>query len=156
MNIAFRLVVLALVPTAYAATPPLQEPNPPQLSVRLATAKILPGSTVKGTAVVAIQEGFHAYQNPPRNDYEIPLKLGSATKGVSLKPSYPKGAAIEFMGSQTDAYEGSVTIPFTFVAPKKPGAYALRIEAGYQLCNDTNCWPPGTVATTVRYVVVKK
>ncbi|HTQ10393.1 MAG TPA: hypothetical protein VMI31_10005, partial [Fimbriimonadaceae bacterium] len=49
------------------------------------------GSTVKGIVEVTFADGMHGYQNPPTEDYMIPVKLTVDTKGFSLKPTYPKG-----------------------------------------------------------------
>lgn len=140
---------------ALAAAVSSQEP-PPKATIKVVIDKVKPGATTgTGTVILTLPEGFHGYQNPPMRDYEIPIKVESVTKSLPIKPKYPKGLLINAAGSETLAYEGEVKIPFSFSLPKKPGTYSLEVKAGYQLCNDSNCWPPETVSAKASFVVPK-
>lgn len=132
-----------------------QEQTPPKLTVKVSTDKVKPGATVKGVATVEFAEGLHGYQNPPLKDYQIPVKLESDTKGITIKPAYPKGEVLEVAGDQAAVYHGKVEIPFTFVAPKTVGASTVKVKFSYQQCNDSNCWPPSAVSATVKVTVAK-
>ena len=68
---------------------------------------------VTGTLTVKIPEGWHAYQNPPKSEYENPVTLTSKTKKFKLtKVTYPKGIAMMSSGSDSLVYEGSIKIDF--------------------------------------------
>lgn len=148
-NIGFALLsAFALVAFAQEA--------PPKATIKVAIDKFKAGAkSGTGTVVLTLPQGFHGYQNPPMRDYEIPVKIESATKSITIKPKYPKGESINAAGSETLAYEGEVKIPFTFSIPKKPGTYTIEVKASYQLCNDSNCWPPESVAAKATFTVPK-
>lgn len=142
------LAALALIAHAQEA--------PPKATVKVAIDKVKPGaSSGTGILILTLPSGFHGYQNPPMRDYEIPVKIESVSKAFTLKPKYPKGALISAAGAETLAYEGEVRIPFTFNLPKKPGAYSIEVKASYQLCNDSNCWPPESVSGKATFTVPK-
>lgn len=152
MNI--RNLSIALI-TAICLITHAQE-TPPKALIKVVIDKVKVGAaTGSGTVILTLPQGFHGYQNPPMRDYEIPVKVESATKAFTLKPKYPKGVLISAAGAETMAYEGEVKVPFTFNLPKKPGTYTLEIKASYQLCNDSNCWPPESVSTKATFVVPK-
>lgn len=132
-----------------------QLPDPPQFAAKLAPGKITPGATVKGTATITFAPDLHGYQNPPTLDYQIPVKLESATKGLAIKPTYPKGVVKTLMGEESAVYEGKVEIPFTFKAQTKPGTYTLDLKMSYQQCNDQNCFPPDSLTAKIRYTVAR-
>jgi len=116
----------------------------PSLSLQILTKVPSAGSTVKGSITIFFAEGLHGYQNPPAMDYQIPVTLQSDTKGIVIKPAYPKGKEKEFMGEKAAVYEGKVAIPFTFVAPQKTCKFDIKVKVGYQQCNDSGCFPPTT------------
>ncbi|MBX3119087.1 MAG: hypothetical protein KF784_08485 [Fimbriimonadaceae bacterium] len=113
------------------------------------------GAVAKGKVVLTFAEGWHGYQNPPMGEYEIPVKVESATKDVKIKVTYPKGIVKDLMGATTAVYEGSVDIPFEFTTSKKPGDYKVKIKISYQQCNDSSCLPPGSITLEVPVKVVK-
>jgi DsbC/DsbD-like thiol-disulfide interchange protein len=116
------------------------------------------GTVVKGTIEVTFADGLHGYQNPPTEDYQIPVKLSIDTKGFVLgKPAYPKGV-LRTMGGDTKpsaVYEGTIRIPVTVTLPKKPGSAAVKFTLNYQECNEQSCYPPATVSDTVKLTITK-
>lgn len=116
----------------------------PRVSISIPkTAK--PGEAVKGTVTVVFEAGLHGYQNPPSQSYMIPLKIESATKGVTLKSiKYPKGDPIKVAGEDAPVmvYEGLIKIPVVLVMPKKAGKVDLSLKVKYQQCNESACYPP--------------
>lgn len=115
---------------------------------------------VKGTLTVTLPEGWHAYQNPPKSEFENPLTLASKTKGFTFsKISYPAGKPMTSFGNETLVYEGEVKIPFQGKIAKslKPnnGAYALELEVSYQICNESTCKPPASTKAKVSVKVGK-
>lgn len=120
--------------------------TPPTAKLQLPT-KVAPGSAVKGTVKVTIAQGLHAYQNPPSEAYMIPLVLEGATKGLTLKVTYPKGVAEKVAGEDkpVPVYAGEIQIPFEFKAPAKTGAFKFDLKLKYQQCNNSGCFPPGEI-----------
>ena len=131
-----------LIPAVMAATLPA---NAPKVLVKLpASAKA--GQTVSGTVLVTIAGGLHAYQNPPSQDYMIPLSV--SVTGAKLKAAkYPAGKAENMAGEKAPVrvYEGTVRIPVSIMLPKKRGKQQIAFKVHYQECNDKACFPPGDV-----------
>ena len=113
-----------------------------------------------GTLTVTLPEGWHAYQNPPKSEFENPLTLLSKTKGfVFKKISYPAGKPMTSFGTDTLVYEGEVKIPFTAKIAKaikpKDGVYTFLLDVSYQVCNESTCKPPSSIRTKVSFKVGK-
>jgi DsbC/DsbD-like thiol-disulfide interchange protein len=149
-----RLRSLFLVPLVMlAAVSMAQEPSPKAELILPATVKA--GQTVKAKVKLIIPPGLHAYQNPPTKDYMIPIEISSPDKATKLKVAYPPGALKNFAGDEAAVYEGVVEIPVEFVAPKKIGVFNIKLNVGYQQCDDKQCYPPGELKVTGK-VQVKK
>ncbi len=102
---------------------------------------------VKGTLSVKIPDGWHAYQNPPKSEFENPVTLTTKTKKFKLtKVTYPKGEAKMSSGNESLVYEGTIKIDFVGAFEKgvKPGknGYEVALDFAYQLCDDSTCIPP--------------
>jgi DsbC/DsbD-like thiol-disulfide interchange protein len=134
-----------------------QEPQaePARVEVKMPVKVGAPGSTLKGKMIVTFAPGWHGYQNPPTNDYEIPLKIETKAPGFVLKVNYPKGEMKEFAGSKTAMYEGTVELPFVLKLPKKPGAVGIKFDVIYQQCNSSSCLPPESLFVTERLTIKK-
>lgn len=106
---------------------------------------------ISGSLSVKIPDGWHAYQNPPKSEFENPIVLSSKTKGFKLtKVTYPKGEAKVSSGNESLVYEGTIKIDFTggfdkSVKPSKKG-YEATLDFAYQLCDDSTCIPPTSAA----------
>lgn len=138
MKLAALLLGFAL------ATAPLAQEAP--IAKLKLPAKVTPGSVVKGTLTMTFADGWHGYQNPPSDPYQNPVTIALATKGFKLsKVTYPVGIIKDFAGTKTAVYEGEITIPFEFVAPKKTGKLALTFKLDYQQCNENSCLPPASM-----------
>ncbi len=127
-------------------------------TVTFDAVKAKPGATIKVVARVSIPEGWHAYQNPPKSEYENPLKLSLGKTTVKASSwGYPKGKAQVFSGQNTLVYEGKIAVPFRVTVPKtaKKGTLKVPVRVEYQLCNDSTCLPPSTTETTLLVTVVK-
>ena len=119
---------------------------PPTVTLKVLTPRVQPNKPFKAELVVKFGEGLHGYQNPPSDTFEIPVTVKLKSGDAKLvKISYPKGADMKMVGDTkpTKVYSGSVTIPLSFVAGKKPGALVLSFN--YQQCTDANCFPPSSV-----------
>ncbi len=131
----------------------------PTLTAKV-TVDSLKKDVVKGTVTVNLPEGWHAYQNPPKSEWENPLTVKSKTKGFTFsKLSYPAGKAMSSFGSETLVYEGEVKIPFEAKIAKtvkaKKGAYTFNFEISYQICNESTCKPPASLDASVVVKVSK-
>lgn len=130
----------------------------PQLSFKIESAK---KDVVKGNLTVTIPSGWHAYQNPPKSEFENPLKLESTTKGFTMaKINYPKGIPMKSSGMDSLVYEGAVKIPFegkigSSMKPNKNGTYEIAFTVSYQFCNDSTCIPPSTLKAKLNIKVGK-
>ena len=104
------------------------------------------GGTITGHVSVTFPTGYHAYQNPPTDEFQIPVKvqLSKASKFKLVKVAYPKGVPMKVAGDAKPSavYTDTVSIPVTFKAPAKPGAATITLNFSYQQCNDSSCLPP--------------
>ncbi len=116
---------------------------------------------IKGTFTITVPTGWHAYQNPPKSEFENPLKIEAVTKGLKLtKITYPKGEAMKSAGMDSLVYMGMVTIPFEgkfdgTIKPQKTGKTKFEFKISYQFCNDSTCIPPSTLNARVELKVAK-
>lgn len=150
----FSLILLsALVSLGLAQAPD------PTVTVSAPPKQVAAGAKLTLTVTLTFAEGFHGYQNPPAQEYEIPVTIKVDGKEFKVvKVAYPAGKDAKIGGSDTatKAYEGSIKIPITLTAPTKVGAKTLKITVGYQQCDETTCFPPSEISKTVKVNVVKK
>lgn len=145
------LLMLAAIGFTQAAEPTVTVSAPPK--------QVAAGSKITLTVTVTFGPGLHGYQNPPAQDYEIPVTVKIDGKEFKVvKIAYPAGVDTKMGGSEkpTKAYEGAIKIPITLTAPAKIGAKNLKITVGYQQCDESTCFPPGDISATVKVNVVKK
>lgn len=121
----------------------------PEVSVTVNFKPDTNGKSGSGTVVVSFGEGWHAYQNPPKSEYDTPLTVASATKGFKLtEVKYPAGQPLPDK-EDTLVYEGKVEVPFKATLGKelkpKKGKYEVAVKVGYQICNASTCLPPTSV-----------
>jgi thiol:disulfide interchange protein len=145
------IALLALVAASLA-----QLPEAPRLRLEVPTKEVVAGQPFQGTAVVTFAPGLHGYQNPPSEDYMIPVKVESRTPAFSVvSVNYPRGVDKVTGGSDVPArvYSGTIRIPFTLRAPEQAGEHTVEISLGYQQCDDQNCYPPDSVRSSFKIVV---
>ena len=130
----------------------------PEIHFKAVSAK---KDVLKGNLTITIPTGWHAYQNPPKSEYENPLKIEAVTKGLKLaKLTYPKGEAMKSAGVDSLVYIGTVTIPFEgkfdkTIKPGKNGMTKFEFKVSYQFCNDSTCIPPTSLNARVELKVGK-
>ncbi len=133
-----------------------QQDVAPQASLTIPSAKSQPGSKVNAVLTLTFGDGLHAYQNPPSEDYMIPVTVKSTSTDVKLvKVAYPVGKD-EIVGGETKpvkVYEGTIKIPITLQAPGKAGSYDISLSIQYQQCTNNNCFPPKSVTATSKLIV---
>ena len=114
-----------------------------------------------GSFTITVPSGWHAYQNPPKSEFENPLKVEAVTKGLKLtKVSYPKGEAMKSAGVDSLVYMGMISIPFegkfdSKIKPGKNGLTKFEFKISYQFCNDSTCIPPSNLNARVELKVSK-
>jgi len=151
-----RAIVFLLCGLSVFASAQAPEPG---LSLSAPAKAVAAGSKITLTLTLTFADGFHGYQNPPAQEFEIPVVV--KVDGVEfklVKAAYPKGVDATVGGGDkpTKTYAGAVKIPLTISVPAKVGAKSLKVVVSYQQCNDQSCFPPATVSTTVKVNVVKK
>ncbi len=139
-----RLTLIGLGLLALVSSSLAQGNEPPTVSVKLLSKSVAPGGTIKGEVTLTFSEGLHGYQNPPADQYQIPVTFKLAAGGTLGKVDYPAGidAVVAGDSKPTKVYEGAVVIKFTVKAPKKVGKTPLTFKIGYQQCNSQSCYPP--------------
>lgn len=149
----FPLIGIAAVGILAAAA--LAQRVSPTLSIGLPKTAA-PKSTVSAKVKVVIPSGWHAYQNPPSKDYQIPLTVEAADKTLKgLKITYPKGEETEAGGEMSAVYNGTVEIPVTFTASSKPGKQTIKLKVSWQMCDAGSCQPPSSAFVTGQIMVAK-
>ncbi|AIE87501.1 protein-disulfide reductase DsbD domain-containing protein [Fimbriimonas ginsengisoli] len=130
----------------------------PTATLKFAKDKVPGDSVVKAILTVTFAEGLHGYQNPPSDQYQIPLVVKVSEKGFTLvKAEYPKGVDFTMPGEAKPAkvYEGAITIPLEIKTNKKPGTYNVNLRVEYQQCNANSCFPPGAFTVKAKLAVTK-
>jgi thiol:disulfide interchange protein len=117
----------------------------PDLSLELPRGAVAAGTEVDAKLTVRFAPGFHAYQNPPSDPSNIPLSVEAGSDGTRVVSArYPKGIAKPFPGFDVPLamYEGTVSVPLRLALPDKDGEHTVELVVRYQICDDSNCWPP--------------
>lgn len=125
--------------------------TPPTVRVNLPGGEHKPGETISATLSITFGSGLYAYQNPPSEPYMIPMTVEAGNSTTQLKSvRYPRGVD-KIVGGVTDSaavYSGTIQVPIEIVAPSTPGSHEISIKVGYQQCDATTCYAPGTVTGT--------
>lgn len=140
------------------AVMPFQGGTPPVATLKFASPSAKPGATVDATLTVSFGAGLHGYQNPPSDEYQIPVKVSIVEAGFKLiKASYPKGVDFMPVGETkpTKVYQGKITIPLKIKAGTKPASYSVNVKLDYQECNDSACFQPASLIVKGTLVVKK-
>lgn len=151
--------ILASLPLFLVASAAMAQPAPaPTATLKFDKPSAAAGSVVKGTLTITFADGLHGYQNPPADEYEIPVTVKVIEKGFTLvKATYPKGDDFTMAGESKPikVYKGTITIPVILKAASKPGTYNVNVRVDYQQCNESACFPPGNVIAKSKLAVVK-
>jgi DsbC/DsbD-like thiol-disulfide interchange protein len=146
-----------MIATILMATYLVQAP-PVTLSAEVAKVS---ATKIEGSITVKLPEGWHAYQNPPKSEYENPLKVETKTPKFKLrKVSYPMGELKPSQGGESLVYEGDVKIPFVASLAKgfmaKKGVFSADLIVSYQICSATSCIPPTEAKVKLTWKAPKK
>ncbi|MCB8933463.1 MAG: thioredoxin family protein [Fimbriimonadaceae bacterium] len=141
------LLALVLVPALAGAQ------DAPKVELKLSKAKAAPGAEVKGTVVITFAPGLHGYQNPPSQDYQLPVVVKGDAGTVFSSVKYPAGHDEEVGGERAKVYSGRTEVQVVFKAPAKVGAAKVSVAVDYQQCDANNCFAPGTVKASAPFTV---
>lgn len=132
------MVALFSMPSAALAFP-----EEPLIRFELETSKAAVAEKIRGTVVVTFAEGMHAYQNPPSQDYMIPLEITAGNDRTRLiSVDYPRGIEKMAGGEMAAVYMGEVSIPVVVAATSGAGEQSLALTVSYQQCDDDQCFMP--------------
>jgi len=130
------------------------------VTVTLDKPSVSASATLTGHISVTFPDGYHAYQNPPSDQFEIPVKvdLAGGSKFKLVKVKYPKGVPMQVPGADkpSNVYTATISIPITLKAPPKAGAATVGLKLSYQQCNDQACLPPDTLDLSAKVTVKAK
>lgn len=133
--------------------------TPPKVTVSFKSPKAKIGSVVPGVITITFAEGLHAYQNPPTDEFQIPVKVSVTEAGFKLAgAAYPKGVAYTPVGEtkQIKIYRGTIQIPFKLHVAHKAANYNVNFKVDYQMCSDRACFPPDSLVAKGNLNVVGK
>ncbi len=114
-----------------------------------------PGDNARIAAVVTIDDGWHIQSHTPSFDYLIPTEIVFELPADWPQPEvrYPDHVMWEFEFSEDPlaVYEHEAVIQAELEVPADAtaGVVDVSAELTYQACDDIQCLPPVTAATTV-------
>ncbi|MDI9640926.1 protein-disulfide reductase DsbD family protein [Kamptonema cortianum] len=120
----------------------------PSAKIDFEATQMFAGGYARAVVTLTFADGLHGYQNPPSEDYQIPVQLQTLEgTGKVLMVKYPEGEP-HVMGGETKAsmtYGGTVRFPVLIELPKKVGKVEVGIRVRYQQCDESACYPPGRI-----------
>ncbi|HEY0077122.1 MAG TPA: protein-disulfide reductase DsbD domain-containing protein [Pyrinomonadaceae bacterium] len=140
------------------ATTATSAPGAPSANIVRASAEALEiraGGAAEASVRLEIDEGYHVNANPPTHSYLIPTELSvAAEEGISPgKPVYPPALSKKFAfdPQMLAVYEGAVFIklPLRAEAVARKGSRTLSAKVRVQPCDDSACYPPRTIETSI-------
>lgn len=128
----------------------------PEVKLVLDSEQAVVGSLVSAKVRVTFADGLHGYQNPPTEDYMIPVVVSMGEESKTFMVKYPKGTPAIVGGDTKEVmtYEGVVDFPVVFRVSEKVGSQPVSISVRYQLCNASACFAPGSVKAEGKLKVV--
>ena len=145
---------LALAP-AEKDSPARIRPKGVTLTPSVSPAEAHPGASVAYKVTARLEPGLHIYAvNSGSNDQQGPVPTtfdffdpGGLKVSKVWKPDRAPEVKAEpaFNDQLIEFFENEVTWSTTLEIPADatPGKRILRCQAGYQVCNDRSCFPPG-------------
>lgn len=129
--------------------------------VRVEAGKTLikTGGSAEAMVTLKIAEGYHINSNPASFSYLIPTEVQlQPNNGISAdKPVYPPSLTKTFAFSKEPlaVYEGEISIKIPIRAETKAskGDSKLGARVRVQPCDDTTCYPPRTIETSIPVTV---
>lgn len=128
---------------------------PPTAELILPKTPVKSGKPFQATLKLKFSPGLHGYQNPPSDEFEIPVAVKVKSPSYKLvSVSYPKGVAMSMAGAPAvKVYSGTVNIGLTLKKSGKTGPLLLDIH--YQQCTESSCFPPADLTVKAAVPVAK-
>lgn len=150
-------MLTATLALTLSLTAPVQA-DPPKITLRMPDTAVTAGSMVRASIELEFAPGLHGYQNPPSEDYMIPVSIEVSEESplAGAWIAYPRGKEA-IAGGETKpvlTYSGKVSIPVTFRAGATAGKQTVSFVVGYQQCNETTCFAPSRKTMTAEFDVV--
>lgn len=150
-------MVTASLLSLVAASAMLGQANtPPQVRILIPDEPIYPGAPVKASVEVTFADGLHGYQNPPSQDYQIPVTVSGGSDAPKVRKVWYPSGSLSSVGGETEAsfvYNGTVTFPALVHAPHTAGKHEVAIRVRYQQCTDQVCFGPASVTAKATITV---
>ena len=134
--------------------------NPVSLSIDVKPVKVKAGDKLTAHISASIGGGWHMYSVSQGGGGPFPTKItvvDGVIKGAgSVRGSAAKRAMDSNFGIITETYSGSAafTVPLVVVASVQPGPTTVSVNVRYQVCNETTCLPPKTVALSAPVEII--
>ena len=118
------------------------------------------GTSIRGAISVQLEQGYHVNSNAPLDESLIPTVLNLDTpQGIrSVGLVYPEAVLFEQIGlvEPLAVFEEEFTIGFTLAISKDlpVDEYIIPVTLRYQACDETMCYMPSSLSTTLSLRVV--
>lgn len=129
---------------AFGLAAALAQDHAPTITVATGTGSFVSGGLARFDVKIGIKDGLHAYQNPPSQDYMIPLSIEAGDDTTVEMVRYPKGT-MAAVGGETEkaaVYEGDVVVPVYVRLGRSTGRLTVKLKVNIQQCTSANCFPP--------------
>ncbi|MDT3697409.1 MAG: protein-disulfide reductase DsbD [Ignavibacterium sp.] len=122
--------------------------------------RVIQGDEFKITLEITVDQTWHINSQKPNDDFLIPSEITAKGNGVRLtKVIYPEAHNIKLAFSEelVSVYEGTTAAKLNFRVDKNApvGKQKVKINLGYQACNDMTCMPPNDAATEFEIEVIE-
>ena len=118
------------------------------------------GTSIRGAISVQLEQGYHINSNSPLDESLIPTALNLDTP-QGIRPVglvYPEAVLFEQTGlvEPLEVFEEEFTIGFTLAISKDlpVDEYIIPVTLRYQACDETMCYMPSSLSTTLSLRVV--
>ncbi|HEX8472519.1 MAG TPA: protein-disulfide reductase DsbD domain-containing protein [Pyrinomonadaceae bacterium] len=146
-------------PSTEVAGATAQAPPSQVVNVNPSEVKVRAGGSADAEVRLEIAQGYHINANPPTHKYLIPTQIeATVAEGIDVgKPVYPKALTKKFNFDQTPlaVYESEATIklPLRIASNTPAGERTLPVKIRVQPCDNQACYPPRTIATSIRVLI---
>ncbi|HVF49422.1 MAG TPA: protein-disulfide reductase DsbD domain-containing protein [Pyrinomonadaceae bacterium] len=122
-------------------------------------AEVRAGGAAEVEVRVRIAAGYHINANPPTHDYlrATKLELVAELDITAGEPAYPRALKKKFAFDPQPLavyeQEAVIKLPLRVAADAARGERTLRARVNAQPCDDTTCYAPRTVETSIALTI---
>lgn len=129
----------------------------PEAVVRASAAgvEMQAGGSAEAAVRLSIADGYHINANPPTYSYLIATQLNVAPdKSITVdQPMYPPAVTRKFAFAEKPLavyeHEATIKLPLHADSAAAKGTRSLEAKLRVQPCDETACYPPQTIATSI-------